>query len=161
MGYMLPLKFIRVSDQMSICATRIVAIMSTHAYQARRLIRDEKQSETLLNAAGRGKVKTAIILDNGAVIASPFSIGQILRNIQNADSKHSNNKKVSMSSGLKVYDFIEDEVFNDEVEDFPEIEAIDNEPQNDEIDMETDESDEDESADDVLDIAWDGEASDE
>lgn len=159
MGYMLPLKFIRVSDQMSICATRIIAIMSTHAYQARRLIRDEKAADTLLNAAGRDKVKSAIILDNGAVIASPFSVGQILGNISRADSKSTNAKKIRMGSGLKLYDVIPDEIYNGEVEDYPEIGTIDTEPEPDEIEMDDDDEEEEDLS--VLDIAWDGEATDE
>ncbi len=155
---MLPLKFIRVSDQMSICATRIVAIMSTHAYQARRLIRDEKAADTLLNAAGRDKVKCAIILDNGAVVASPLSIGQILGNISKADSKHTNAKTVPLSHGLKLYDIVPDEIYNQEVEDYPEIGMIEDEPEMEEIEIDADDEEEDPS---VLDIAWDGEATDE
>ena len=153
MGYMLPLKFIRVSDQMSICATRIVAIMSTHAYQARRLIKEEKQADTLLNAAGRDKVRSAIILDNGAVVASPFSISRILSNIQRADGKNSQAKRITLSHGLKLYDVIPDEVDKAEQEDYPEIDAIDEEQKDEDIELE---GEEEEDLSDILDIAWDG-----
>ena len=162
MAYMLPLKFIRVSEDMSICATRIIAIMSTHAYQARRLIREEKLADTLLNAAGRGKVKSAVILDNGAVIASPFSIGQLLNNISKADSKRSKGKTIPLSYGLKLYDVIPDEVYNEELEDYPEIEGIEGESQPQELDIDAmGDTDGDEALDDVLDIAWDGEVSED
>lgn len=159
---MLPLKFIRVSDQMSICATRIVAIISTHAYQARRLIKEEKRAGTLLNASGRGAVRSAIIMDNGAVIASPLTVGQLLGNIQRADSKSSNGKTIRMSKLLKLYDVIPDEIYNGEAEDYPELEAIDNEQQDEETNEEANEEEEkEEEEDDILEIAWDGEASDE
>ena len=163
---MLPLKFIRVSDQMSICATRIVAIMSTQAYQARRLIKDEKRADTLLNAAGRDAVRSAIILDNGAVVASPLSIGQLLNNISKADAKSSKGKTIRLSHGLKLYDVIPDEIYNGDVEDEPEIDAElfeeetedeEKETNEDETEEKEDEEEEEEETDDVLDIAWDGE----
>lgn len=158
---MLPLKFIRVSEQMSICATRIVAIMSTHAYQARRLIREEKAADTLLNAAGRDKVRSAIILDNGAVVASPFSIGQLLNNISKADAKKTNAKKIRLDAGVKMYDVIPDEIYNGEIEDYPEIGTIDSEPEQEELNIDAENEEEEEEDLSVLDIAWDGEATDE
>lgn len=133
--------------------------MSTHAYQARRLIRDEKQSDTLLNAAGRDKVRTAIVLDNGAVVASPYTIGRLLTNIQKADSKHSQAKPIKLTSGLKLYDIIPDEIANGEVEDYPEIDSITEETPEEEIELDGDEEEDDTS--EVLDIAWDGEADEE
>lgn len=168
MGYMLPLKFIRVSDQMSICATRIVAIMSTKAYQARRLIKSEKQADTLLNASGKSAVRTAIILDNGAVVASPYSIQKLLTNISKADAKSSNAKTVRLSNGLKLYDVIPDEIAEGLVEETAEIEADDSEENEEWIEIEDEESMEDdedsEENDEDLDICkvqWDGEVNEE
>lgn len=129
MGYMLPLKFVRVSPDMSVCATRIVAIMSTHALQCRKLITEEKKAGTLLNAAGRDKVRSAIIFDNGSVVASPYSIGSILNNISKAGMRSSTSKKIRLSSGLKLYDVLPDEIFDEEIEETPEMQASDNEPE--------------------------------
>lgn len=48
--------------------------MSAETYQARRTIKEEKRAGTLINAAGRNAVKSAIFLDNGTVIASPLTV---------------------------------------------------------------------------------------
>ena len=93
MGYTLPLRFIKVSQNrsdkkqfdVSICATRIVAMMSTDIVQARKAISDERKSGTLINAAGVTKANTAIFLDNGSVIASPLSVRRLMRIIDKAN----------------------------------------------------------------------------
>ena len=80
MGYTIPLRFIRISTKrsdnrqfdVSICATRIVAIMSTEIYQARKVISDERKNGTLINGCGLAKAKSAIFLDNGTVVSSPM-----------------------------------------------------------------------------------------
>ena len=95
MGYMLPLRFIKVSNKrtdikqfdVAICATRIVAMMSTDIYQARRTVTAEKKAGSLINACGTAATKTAIFLDNGAVVASPLSIPVLLNSIERANSK--------------------------------------------------------------------------
>lgn len=114
MGYMLPLRFIRVSQKpaVSICATRIVAMMSTDIYQARRTIHDQKQSGTLINACGKGAAKTAIFLDNGSVVASPLSITVINSSIERSNMKAS----AKNNARLKVYD-VYDEEPNKELDD--------------------------------------------
>ena len=67
-------------------------------------------------------MKSAIVLDNGAVVASPLSIPQLLRNIDNASANKSQAKQVRLSNGLKVYDMIPDEVYDADPEDnYPEI----------------------------------------
>lgn len=93
MAYMLPLRFIKVADRTSkgsvdvgICATRIVAIMSTDNYYARKTIKKERDAGTLINAAGREKAKCAIWLDNGSVIASPLSVQCILTKINKGNA---------------------------------------------------------------------------
>ena len=114
MGYMLPLRFIRVSQKpaVSICATRIVAMMSTGIYQARRTIHDQKQSGTLINACGKEAAKTAIFLDNGSVVASPLSITVINSSIERSNMKAS----AKNNARLKVYD-VYDEEPNKELDD--------------------------------------------
>ena len=67
MGYTVPLRFIRISSKrsdnrqfdVSICATRIIAIMSTEIYQARKVVSDERKNGTLINACGLSKAKSA------------------------------------------------------------------------------------------------------
>lgn len=109
MGYMVPLNFIEISKKprVAICATRIVAILSTDMYQARRTIHDEKKAGKLINACGTNAAKSAIIMDNGAVASSPFTVPILMNKIEKA------NETVKNSSKLKVYD-VEDIIKNDE-----------------------------------------------
>ena len=95
MGYMVPLRFIRISNKNSdkrqfdvaICATRIVAIMSTDIYQARKTLSDERKNGTLINGCGQAKAKTAIFMDNGSVVSSPMSVRRIMMMIEKANHK--------------------------------------------------------------------------
>ncbi len=107
MGYMLPLRFINVSKKptVSICATRIVTMMSTDLYQARRAIHDEKQKGTLINACGPNAAKTAIFLDNGTVVSSPLTIPIILNSIERSNLK----AKAPSSARLRVYDVYDED----------------------------------------------------
>lgn len=115
MGYMLPLRFIKVSTEptVSICATRIVTMMSTKIYQARRTIHDEKQAGSLINACGKNAAKTAIILDNGVVVASPLSISVIMNSIEKSNAK----ANAKQTARLKVYD-VYDEDPSPEIDDY-------------------------------------------
>ena len=107
MGYMLPLRFINVSTKpkVAICATRIVAMMSTDIYQARRTIHDEKKAGSLINACGTNAAKTAILLDNGAVVSSPLSISILMNAIEKSNSK----ANAKNSTRLKVYDVYDED----------------------------------------------------
>lgn len=113
MGYTLPLRFIKVSANrsdkkqfdVSVCATRIVAMMSTKIYQARKTISDERKNGTLINAAGLSKAETAIFMDNGSVIASPLSVKRLMSAIDKAN-EYGNSKK---SKRMKIYDAYDEE----------------------------------------------------
>ena len=113
MGYMFPLRFIKVSNKRSdikqfdvaICATRIVAMMSTDIYQARRTVAAEKKAGSLINACGTAATKTAIFLDNGAVVASPLTIPVLMNSLEKANSKAGAKQTVR----LKVYDVMDEE----------------------------------------------------
>ncbi len=113
MGYMLPLRFIKVSNKRSdikqfdvaICATRIVAMMSTDIYQARRTVAAEKKAGSLINACGTAATKTAIFLDNGAVVASPLTIPVLMNSLEKANNKAGAKQTVR----LKVYDVMDEE----------------------------------------------------
>ena len=107
MGYMLPLRFITVSKspRVAICATRVVSMMSTDIYQARRTIHDEKKAGTLINACGNNAAKTAIFLDNGAVVASPLTISVLLNSVEKSNEKGN----AKNSARLRVYDVYDEE----------------------------------------------------
>lgn len=125
MGYMLPLRFIKVSQKPAvvICATRIVTMMSTDVYQARRTIHDEKIAGSLINACGKGKAKTAILLDNGAVVSSPLSISVLLNSIEKSNAKAS----AKNSARLRVYDVYDEEPSPENDEFVQEISGYDEE----------------------------------
>ena len=124
MGYTIPLRFIQISQKRSdnrqfdvaICATRIVAMMSTEIYQARKTITAEKKAGTLINAAGVEKAKTAIFLDNGSVVASPLTVNRLLSAIQKANIKADPN----ITNKIKVLDvpqYSDDDYEEDDIED--------------------------------------------
>lgn len=106
---------------MSICATRIVAMMSTEAYQARRTIKDEKRAGTLINAAGRDAVKTAIFLDNGSVVASPLTIQRLMTAIEKSNAKGV--KPPSETVRIRVYDAVDDDPDPERDEEYKEVTA--------------------------------------
>jgi len=120
MGYTVPLRFVRVSRKhndnrqfdVSICATRIVAIMSTEIFQARKTIADERKAGTLINACGQVKAKSAIFLDNGSVIASPLSVARLMSLIEKSNEK-ANSK---LDKRLRVYDVYDPEPIEDDEE---------------------------------------------
>lgn len=130
MGYMLPLRFIKVSTKpaVAICATRIVALMSTDIYQARRTIHDEKKAGSLINACGTSAAKTAILLDNGAVISSPLTISVLMNAIEKSNSKASTKNSVR----LKVFDVYDEEPSPEIDELVSEISGYDEENDNEE-----------------------------
>ena len=89
--------------------------MSTDIYQARKTIAAEKKNGTLINAAGKNKVKSAVFLDNGSVIASPLSVKRIMSLIDKA-----NNREDSLQTKkVKVYEKedTDDEIPFDDMED--------------------------------------------
>lgn len=119
--YQLPLKFIQVSPDVAICATRIVAIMSTKSYQARKTITAERSAGTLINGCGDRKAETAIFLDNGSVISSPYTIPSILKRIEKASGKKLKGEPYA-KNGISVYDPdpIEEDVSEEESADIDE-----------------------------------------
>ena len=131
MGYMLPLRFINVSKEpkVAICATRIVAMMSTDIYQARRTIHDEKLSGKLVNACGNNAAKTAILLDNGTVVSSPMTITVLMSAIERSNNK----ANVKNTARLRVYD-VYDEEPDPEDEEVPEIDSLDEDDYDDDDD---------------------------
>ena len=122
MGYTIPLRFVRVSRKhsdtkqfdVSICATRIVAIMSTEIYQARKTIADERKAGTLINGCGTAKAKSAIFLDNGTVVSSPLSVARLMSLIEKSGDKANS----PTDKRMRIIDVeMEDEDSSDDEED--------------------------------------------
>ena len=126
MSYTIPLRFIRISHKRSdnrqfdvaICATRIVALMSTEIYQARQTISQERKNGTLINGCGLAKAKTAIFLDNGTVVTSPMSVKRLMVIIEKSNEKAGSKAE----KRLKVFDVYDEEPI-DEDEDADNVSA--------------------------------------
>ena len=124
MGYMVPLRFIRISHKrsdnrqfdVSICATRIVAIMSTEIYQARKTISDERKNGTLINGCGLAKAKSAIFMDNGSVVSSPLTVRRLMAMIDKSNTKANSR----LDKRMRVYDVYDGEP-NEEDEETEDI----------------------------------------
>ena len=118
MAYMVPLRYIRISQKRSdnrqsdvaICATRIVAMMSTEIYQARKTISDERKNGTLINGCGLAKAKTAIFLDNGSVVSSPLRVKRLMSLIDKANE----GAATRLNKRMKVYDVYDGEPDKDD-----------------------------------------------
>ena len=120
MGYTIPLRFIRISQKhgdnkqfdVAICATRIVAIMSTEIFQARKTISDERKNGTLINGSGQARAKSAIFLDNGSVVSSPLSVRRLMSIIEKSNSKAG----TRLDKRMRVYDVYDGKADKEEEE---------------------------------------------
>ena len=138
MGYTVPLRFICVSNKrgdnrqfdVSICATRIVAIMSTEIYQARKTISDERRNGTLINGCGLAKAKSAIFMDNGQVVSSPKSVKRLMAIIEKANVKAG----TRLDKRMKVFDVYD----GDPNEEDEEVEDMTSVYDDDDLDYEED-----------------------
>ena len=132
MGYTIPLRFVRISQKHSdnkqfdvaICATRIVAIMSTEIFQARKTISDERKNGTLINGCGQVKAKSAIFMDNGSVISSPLSVRRIMSIIEKSSSKAG----TRLDRRMRVFD-----VYDGKLKDEEETEDITADDEDDDL----------------------------
>jgi regulator of extracellular matrix RemA (YlzA/DUF370 family) len=128
MGYTVPLRFIRISQKHSenrqfdvaICATRIVAIMSTEIYQARKTISDERKNGTLINGSGQAKAKSAIFLDNGSVISSPLTVKRLMSMIEKSNTKANSR----MDKRMRVFDVYDGEPDKDKDDETEDVDAL-------------------------------------
>lgn len=119
--YQLPLRFVKLSPEVAVCATRIVAVMDTISFQARETIKTERKNGTLINACGRRPAETAVFLDNGTVVASPLSVNRILGAIERSNAKQSNPTKANETKRLKVYEAIDEDPNPDWDEEVEEV----------------------------------------
>lgn len=120
MSYTIPLRFIRISHKRSdnrqfdvaVCATRIVAIMSTEIYQARKTISDERKNGTLINGCGLAKAQSAIFMDNGTVVTSPMKVKRLMALIDKSNEKAGS----KLDKRMRVFDVYDGEPNEDDDE---------------------------------------------
>lgn len=106
MNYSLPLKFIKVSDDMTICATRIISIMSKNSKTARDIYAAERKNKTIVDGRGRcGKMMSLIFLDNGAIVASEKTIPQLLNQLE--DVQYRKHKISTDDRIMRIFDIVE------------------------------------------------------
>ena len=77
--------------------------MSAKFYQAKRILLEERRAGTLLNAAGRRAVQSVLILDNGSVVASCFTMNKLLGNIAKANAKGTEDVKLPKGRRVRLY----------------------------------------------------------
>lgn len=104
--YQIPLRFIKASKDVDICATRIIVMMSTKTYQARETLKEERKAGTLINACGTKAAKTAIFMDNGAIVSSPIDHNRLVASIEKSNIK---GETAYHTRRLKVYDVADEE----------------------------------------------------
>lgn len=121
--YQLPLRFIKLSESVAVCATRIVAIMSTDAFQARETIKEEKRAGRLINASGKNTTKAAVFLDNGTVIASPLSVTCIMNAIERSNAKSLRRHDPNLTKRMRVYDVVDESANEALDDDYTELSA--------------------------------------
>ena len=121
MAYMLPLRYVLLSDkhvdkftgevvgaEFAVCATRIVALMAMESYQARETVKKERRAGTLIIAAGREKVESCVFLDNGSVIASPWPVKKIMKQIEKSNAKELRPSRANETRRMKVYEVVDE-----------------------------------------------------
>lgn len=105
MSYVIPLRFINLSDKVAVCATRIVTIMSVDIKKVRAKLVEERKKGTLINCCGfQQAAKSVAILDNGTMFASPYRVQTLLNRISSSNDSDSYIRKSKQR--LRAYDVL-------------------------------------------------------
>lgn len=98
--------------------------MSTNSYQARETLKQEKKTGSLINAAGREKALAAVYLDNGTVIASPYTVRVLMNAVERSNRKALKPPKGAYETRrLRVWDAVDEAPPDDAEEDTEELSA--------------------------------------
>ena len=103
--------------------------MSMASHQARETVKAERRSGHLINAAGRGAVKAAIFLDNGTIIASPYSVQKLINAVDKANAKTTDPHNATNTPKVRIVDAIVD---HDDEAEYVEEEYTPDEQEDDE-----------------------------
>lgn len=126
--YQIPLRYVKISNTVAICATRIVAILDASQHQAEILMREERKAGRLINSCGRAQAKSTIILDNGAVLSSPMSVSSLLRVIERSNTKQILTKEGRDLKRMTIYDVADEQPREDDNDgDYADISFVDDE----------------------------------
>lgn len=79
-----PLRFVSLGHGHVACANNIWAVVRTDTAQNRRLLRKAKEQGLYLDWTARRPMKALVLLDNGQVIGSCFSVTTIFHRLSEA-----------------------------------------------------------------------------
>lgn len=116
--YQLPLRFVRISPDASICATRIVAIISTTTLRGRKVLKQAKGDGHFLDLSSKKGVSTILILDNGTVIGSPYDLNKVMRQISYTNRLGLRKYTPDRGVQFQVYDVLEGSINQENAEGF-------------------------------------------
>ena len=77
--------------------------MSAKFYQAKKILLEERRAGTLVNAAGRRAAKTVILMDNGTVVASCYTMARLLNYIAKSDAKGTDSTTNPKGNNVRLY----------------------------------------------------------
>lgn len=157
--YQIPLRFIRISKNVAVCATRIIMMIdaTVPGSYGHNLLRAERREGRLLDATAHEKRRTAIILDNGLVIASARTVPEMMRRIELSNTKQTTARMRSRTKRMLVYPTedkkdafsVVDEDPNPEIDiDYTDASTDDGFEDDDDLDLEEEEEEEEDDDDD-------------
>ena len=77
--------------------------MSAKFYQAKKILLEERRAGTLVNAAGRRAAKTVLLMDNGTVVASCYTMARLLSYIAKSDAKGTDSTTTPKGNNVRLY----------------------------------------------------------
>lgn len=118
MSNYVPLRFIKVGPDFSVPIHRIVGISEITSYSTQQLIAEQKKNKTLISATKKFRTKCVVILDNGTVITSPYTMSTITKKINEMQTYDINNDNIKITKKSKT---IKDVEINEYEDDFGEL----------------------------------------
>ena len=107
MAYYVPLRFINVSSDMVLCATRIVAIGSLRSTHFKKILQKEKQNGNWINGCPlRQKARSVIFLDNGTLVTSPRSAEFLARSAMDYRAMNPDMQDLKKGAQFRIYDVV-------------------------------------------------------
>lgn len=113
MAYYMPIKMLQVGPDFSIPIHRIVIIGSIESYNIQQLISEHKKKKTLISCSGKKPTKSAVIMDNGAVITSSYTeecLRRKINELQTYDMMTSEIRTVTRNKKTKKEDIDVEEI---------------------------------------------------
>lgn len=78
------LHFCAIGYGFSVCANKVRLVAPTKPKQVARLVREAKKENRVMDASGRHKTRSVLVLDDNTVVLSPFNPETVLARITKA-----------------------------------------------------------------------------